>query len=157
MIRMTLHATPFALPNADVLTPGGSLTGSRDLYVGGATLVLIGHKDCKTTRQTLPFIDRIHKDGGRAVALMQDSPADAAGALLKLGLTLPFFSEASPYAFSAAIGIVTVPTLLFVEADGTVSRTSEAFRRTDIEAFAERLGAPKPVLENDTMPGFKPG
>jgi len=50
-----------------------------------------------------------------------------------------------------------VPTLLFIEADGTVALTSEAFRRPDIEAFAERLGAPKPVIANDTMPGFKPG
>ena len=32
-----------------------------------------------------------------------------------------------------------------------------SFRRPDIEAFAERLGAPKPVIANDTMPGFKPG
>lgn len=154
---MTLHATPFTLPHADVLTARGSIGSSSDLYAGGATLVLIGHKDCKTTRQTLPFIDRIHKDGGRAVALMQDSPADAAGAFVKLGLSLPFFSEASPYALSSGIGVVTVPTLLFIEANGVVSRSSEAFRRADIEAFAERLGAPKPVLENDTMPGFKPG
>jgi hypothetical protein len=154
---MTLHEAPFALPHADLLTPQGSITASSDLYAGRATLVMIGHKDCKTSRQTLPFIDRIHKDGGRAVALLQDSPTDAAGALVKLGLTLPFFSEVSPYAFSIGIGIVTVPTLLFIEANGTVSRTSEAFRRADIEAFAERLGVPKPVLENDTMPGFKPG
>ena len=51
----------------------------------------------------------------------------------------------------------TVPTLLFVEADGTVSLTSEAFRRPDIEAFAERLGVPRPAIANDTMPSFKPG
>ena len=59
--------------------------------------------------------------------------------------------------FAWKIGIATVPNLLFIEADGTVALTSEAFRRPDIEAFAERLGAPKPVIANDTMPGFKPG
>jgi hypothetical protein len=89
--------------------------------------------------------------------MLQDSPEDAAAGLAKLGLTLPFFCECNPYALSAAIGIMTVPTLLFIEADGTVALTSEAFRRPDIEAFALRLGAPKPVIENDTMPGFKPG
>lgn len=154
---MTLLATPFILPKAVLLTEEGVATSSNAIYAGGATLVAIGHMDCKTTRQTLPFIDRIHRDGGRAVALLQDSPAAAASALAKLGLTLPFFCEADPYELSIGIGIVTVPTLLFVEADGTVSQTSEAFRRPDIEAFATRLGAPKPVLENDTMPGFKPG
>ena len=154
---MALEATPFALPQAALLTPEGAGAPSRALYTGGPTLVMIGHMNCKTSRQTLPFIDRIHKDGGRAVAMLQDSPEDAAAGLAKLGLTLPFLCERSPYALSTAIGIVTVPTLLFIEADGTVALTSEAFRRPDIEAFAERLGAPKPVIANDTMPGFKPG
>jgi hypothetical protein len=154
---MALKATPFALPAAGLETPDGAAVTSSALHAGGATLVIVGHMNCKTTRQTLPFIDRIHKDGGRAVAMLQDSPEVAAAGLAKLGLDLPFFCERNPYALSAAIGLEVVPTLLFVESDGTVALTSEAFRRPDIEAFAERLGAPKPVIANDTMPGFKPG
>ena len=154
---MALLPTPFPLPQVDLLTREGKVTGSDVLHSGGATLVLFGHKNCKTTRQTLPFIDRIHKDGGRVVALLQDTPVEAAAALLKLGLSLPFFCEPSPYGLASTIGLATVPTLLFVESNGTVSLTSEAFRRPDIEAFALRLGAPVPVIENDTMPGFKPG
>lgn len=154
---MALKATPFALPPIELQGPDGSAVASSAMHAGGPTLVVVGHMNCKTTRQTLPFIDRIHKDGGRAMAMLQDSPEDAAAGLAKLGLALPFLCERNPYALSTAIGLVTVPTLLFVEADGTVALTSEAFRRPDIEAFAERLGAPKPVIANDTMPGFKPG
>jgi len=154
---MALKATPFPLPQAGLQKPDGSPVSAGAMIAGGPTLVIVGHLNCKTTRQTLPFIDRIHKDGGRVVAMLQDSPEDAAAGLAKLGLDLPFFCERNPYPFSAAIGLEVVPTLLFVEADGTVSLTSEAFRRPDIEAFAERLGAPKPVIADDTMPGFKPG
>lgn len=154
---MTLLATPFALPKADVVAPEGVVVDSGALHAGGATLVMIGHKNCKTTRQTIPFIDRIHKDGGRAVLLLQDSAADAAEALAKLSATIACFLEPNPYSLSTTLGLVTVPTLLFIEVDGTVSATSEAFRRADIEAFATRLGSPKPILENDVMPGFKPG
>lgn len=154
---MTLLATPFVLPESPLQKTDGSVVSSRALHAGGPTLVLIGHMNCKTSKQTLPFIDRIHKDGGRAVAMLQDSSEDAAAGLAKLGLDLPYFCERNPYALSTAIGLVTVPTLLFIEADGTVALTSEAFRRPDIEAFAVRLGAPKPVIANDTMPGFKPG
>ena len=154
---MPVKAAPFTLPVVELQKPDGSAVPSRALHEGGPTLVIIGHMNCKTSKQTLPFIDRIHKDGGRAVAMLQDSPEDAAAGLAKLGLDLPFYCERNPYALSAAIGLVTVPTLLFIEADGTVALTSEAFRRPDIEAFAERLGAPKPVIANDTMPGFKPG
>lgn len=154
---MSLKAAPFALPPTELQSPDGSAASSRALHANGPTLVMIGHMNCKTSKQTLPFIDRIHKDGGRAVAMLQDSPEEAAAGLAKLGLSLPFFCERNPYALSTAIGLVTVPTLLFIEADGTVALTSEAFRRPDIEAFAERLGAPKPLVANDTMPGFKPG
>ena len=154
---MALLPTPFRLPRTDLLTPDRRVESSEALYAGGPAVVLIGHKNCKTTRQTLPFVDRIHKDGGRAMALLQDTPAEASAALLKLGLTLPFLCEPDPYALSAAIGLDVVPTLLFIESNGTVVLTSEAFRRPDLEAFAKRLGAPVPVIENDTMPGFKPG
>lgn len=153
---MTLVAAPFVLPKSELQKPDGSVVSSSALHEG-PTLVIIGHMNCKTSKQTLPFIERIHKDGGRAVALLQDSPEDAAAGLAKLGLDLPYFCERNPYALSTALGIVTVPTLLFIEGDGTVALTSEAFRRPDIEAFALRLGAPKPVIANDTMPGFKPG
>ena len=154
---MALKAAPFALPVIDLEQSDGASTRSSALYAGGPTLVIVGHMNCKTTRQTLPFIDRIHKDGGRAVAMLQDSPQDAAAGLAKLGLDLPFFCERNPYSLSAAIGVGVAPTLLFIEADGTVVLTSEAFRRPDIEDFAQRLGAPKPVIANDTMPSFKPG
>ena len=154
---MALKAAPFALPQAGLQRPDGSAVSSNAIHAGGPTVVIIGHLNCKTTRQTLPFIDRIHKDGGRAVAMLQDSPEDAAAGLAKLGLDLPFFCERNPYALSTAIGVEVAPTLLFVEADGTVVLTSEAFRRPDIEAFAARLGVPKPVIANDTMPSFKPG
>ena len=71
---MTLLATPFPLPKAEVQKPDGSAAPSSAIHAGGPTLVIIGHLNCKTSRQTLPFIDRIHKDGGRAVAMLQDSP-----------------------------------------------------------------------------------
>ena len=83
---MTLLATPFALPMAELQKPDGSATPSSALHAAGPTLVLIGHMNCKTSKQTLPFIDRIHKDGGRAVAMLQDSPEDAAAGLLKQNL-----------------------------------------------------------------------
>ena len=142
---------------AAIVRADGTNASATALHEGGPTLVLVGHRSCKTTRQTIPFIDRILKDGGRAVLLMQDRPGDAAEALAKLNATIPFFSESDPYAFSAALGLVTVPTLLFVEANGTVASTSEAFNRAHIEAFAAKLGAPKPVIENDPMGAFKPG
>jgi hypothetical protein len=74
---MALKATPFALPVAELARPDGSATPSSALHADGPTLVLIGHLNCKTSKQTLPFIDQIHKDGGRAVTLTRFPPPSA--------------------------------------------------------------------------------
>lgn len=154
---MALLPAPFALPDAPVTDREGRASTLHVLTAGAPALLIFGHKDCKTTRQMLPYIDRIHRSGGRAFAVLQDAPDAALAALEKLGATLPFVSEADPFPFARAIGAEVVPTLLFVDADGRVSATSEAFRKPDIEAFAARLGVGTPVLPGDTMPAFKPG
>jgi hypothetical protein len=81
---MALKATPFALPQLELHKSDSCAVSSSAMHEGGPTLVIIGHMNCKTTRQTLPFIDRIRKDGGRALAMLQDSPEDAAAGLAAL-------------------------------------------------------------------------
>lgn len=154
---MPLLSAPFSLPDAPVLDANGVPSSTRALIAGRRTLLIFGHENCKTTRQTIPYVDRIHRSGGRAFAVMQDPVGAAAAALRKLGATLPFVSEADPYPFAQALSAEIVPALLLVEPDGTVSATSEAFRKADIESFAAQLGVPSPVLPGDAMPATKPG
>jgi hypothetical protein len=153
---MALPKTPFPLPDIAIQDSTGAPTSTRSL-AQGPMLLIFGHTGCKTTRQTIPYVDRIHCSGGRARALLQDTTEDAREGLKKLGADLPFATEAAPFPFARAVGADVVPILFFVESDGTVSATSEAFRKSDLEAFAAKLGAPSPVLPGDTMPGFKPG
>jgi hypothetical protein len=152
-----LPSVPFPLPDAPVLDADGNATSTRALVAGKRALLIFGHQNCKTTRQTLPYVDRIHRAGGRAFAVLQDPVGAAAEALRKLDATIPFVSEADPYPFAQAISAEIVPTLLLVEEDGTVSATSEAFSRAALESFAAKLGVASPVLPGDTMPATKPG
>jgi len=127
----------------------------------GEALFLIGHRNCKTTRQTLPYLDRIHRrrGPGRAVRLvLQDDPETARALAGEQGLAVPVRLEEDPYPVAAAVDLVTVPTLFLVGPEGRIERISEGFDRAGLEALAARLGVEGPLfLPEDDAPAFRPG
>src|SRR5439155_16329100 len=127
----------------------------------GAALVAVGHSDCETSRLTLPFVDRIHRQAapaGTVVAVLQDEAVDAQALVDELGLDMPVRLEAVPYPLAARLGLATVPTLYLVDVRGRIERVSEGLRRADVEAFAARLGVPAPLFEpGDYAPALRPG
>jgi hypothetical protein len=132
-----------------------------DAWRDGEALFLIGHRNCKTTRQTLPFLDRIHRRraaGRSVVAILQDDPATARELRASLDLALDVRLEADPYPVASALELVAVPTLFLVGRGGEIEGVCEAFVRAELEAFAERLGAPPPLFApEDDAPALRPG
>jgi len=142
-----------ALPDVE-----GHVAPLAPAWGDGRALVLLGHRDCKTTRQTLPYLDRIHRRGGRVLAVLQDDAATARALARELDLALPMRLEGDPYPLAAALGIWTVPTLILVEPSGAIAEVSEGFQRDDIEAFAARLGLEPPLfVPADNAPAQRPG
>ncbi len=143
----------------------GDLAGGErplaEAWAGGPALLLLGHRSCKTTRQTLPYVEQIHRRKGAAatvVAVLQDDAATARELVGEMGLTLPVLCEADPYPLAAALQLAVVPTLLLVDRDGRLAAFGEAFRKSDLEAFAARVGVAGPLFPpDDPMPAFKPG
>lgn len=145
-------------PEAALPDLAGSVAPLDTAWAEGPALVILGHRSCKTTRQALPYVDRMHRRGGRVLAVLQDDPETARELLGELDLVLPVRLEADPYALATALGITTVPTLMLVEPSGTIVAASEGFRRDDIEALAGRLGlAPPLFVPEDSAPAQKPG
>jgi hypothetical protein len=122
---------------------------------------MVGHSECFTTRWTLPFVDRVFRlvpAGAWVVAVLQDDTAAARALIAEQGLGLPVLLEPEPYAFSAALGLETVPSLLLVAETGRIEALSEGFRRSDLETFATRLGVAGPLFtEADQAPILRPG
>ena len=155
---MTLRL-PLRLPPLPLFDLEG---GERSLPLPGRQgLLLVGHSECFTTSSTLPFVDRVFRSlpaGVWVAAVLQDELPAAQALIEELGLGLPVLLEPQPYAFSAALGLSTVPSLLLVGEDGGVEAFSEGFRRADIESFAARLGLPGPLFtEVDQAPTLRPG
>ena len=120
-----------ALPDVE-----GRAAPLGEAWAGGPALVILGHRDCKTTRLALPYVDRMHRRGGRVLAVLQDDATAARELLRELDLALPVRLEADPYPLAAALGIATVPTLMLVGPTGAIIATSEGFARDDLETFA---------------------
>lgn len=151
-------APPARFPEAALPDLAGRVAPVADAWAAGAALVAIGHRDCTTTRRTLPYLDRMHRRGARVLAVLQDDAEAARALAAELSLALPLLLEADPYPLAAALGISSVPTLLLVEPGGSIVAASEGLRRGDLEAFAGRLGLAAPLFApEDEAPAHKPG
>jgi hypothetical protein len=151
-------------PFPHVSLPG--LDGEERPFVTAWTarpaLFLVGHRDCATTRLTLPFVDRIHRRrpaDASVIAILQDDPASARALADDLELALPILVEADPYPLAAELKLRSAPTVLLVGTDGAILRTSEGFRRDDLEAMALAIGMVGPLFtEADAgVPARRPG
>jgi hypothetical protein len=132
----------------------------EEAWSDGDALVLIGHGECRTTRLSLPYVDRIHRRRARGEVrlVLQDEPAAAGALVAELGLALPVLLDRDPYPLAQAVGLATVPTLFLVGGGGAIARVSEAFSRAELEACAGRLGVPGPLFAaEDQAPTFRPG
>ena len=131
-----------------------------EVWSSGPALLLIGHSDCSTTRETPPFLDRIHRrrTRGAATAILQDDVEDARDLVRELELELPIRLEPDPYMLATAVDLVTVPTIFAVNARGEIARVSEGLSRADLESFASHLGAQGSLFgPEDTVPALRPG
>jgi AhpC/TSA family len=132
-----------------------------EAWSNGDALFLVGHRDCKTTRETIPYFDRIHRrsGGGHAVRLVLQDDTDTARTLVStMGLAVPVRLEADPYPLAQSLNVVTVPTLFLVDRAGKIAHVTEAFNRAELEMLAARMGVAGPLFAaDDKAPAFKPG
>jgi len=155
---MTKTAGPFprvSLPGIDA--PARPIA---EVWSSGPALLLIGHSDCPVTRETLPYLDRIHRrrNRGTAMAILQDEVGEARDLVRELQLELPIRLESDPYTLSAAVDLLTVPTIFALNAEGEIAIVSEGLSRADLESLAGHLGTEGALFgPEDTVPALRPG
>lgn len=154
-------SAPEAFPAIALPDLEGRLQPLEDAWAEGEALVLVGHLDCRTTRQVLPYVDRIHRRrraGTRVVLVLQDDREAARAVVDELDLGVPVRLEPDPYPLARALGLGAVPTLYLVERGGRIERGSVGFSRADLQGFATRLGVRGPLFApEDEAPELRPG
>jgi hypothetical protein len=156
-----LAAAGSLFPGLVLEDPAGLPLEPKSFWSQGEALFVLGHRNCKTTRQTLPYVELIHRRGaapGRVLVVLQDDRQAALELAGELDLTVPLACEPEPYPLSQALGLEVVPSLLLVSTDGRVLQACEAFRKPELDAFAARLGVSGSLFAaDDPMPAMKPG
>jgi hypothetical protein len=154
------YGAPASFPALSLAGIDGGEHPLSEAWRGGPAVIVVGHSGCDTTRFTLPYVDRVHRERtrGTALAVLQDEPGDARALVERLGLTLPVVLDRDPYPLVSALALPLVPVVFLVREGGAVEVASEAFLRADLEAFAARLGVPAPFFRpGDKAPGRRPG
>ena len=93
------------------------------------------------------------------IAILQDDADSARELRHDLELALPVLLEKDPYPVAAELGLRSVPTVMLVGTDGRIARTSEGFRRDDLEAMAREIGMAGPLFTDADagVPARRPG
>jgi hypothetical protein len=154
-----LSSGPFPRLSLETLAPEETKP-LASAWTGGEAVILHGHRNCKTTRQTLPFVDRMHRrrTKGTVAAVLQDDRDTAAALVAEQGLALPVFLEQDPYPLAAQVSLEVVPTVFLIRGDGTVEKAVQGFHKAELEGMAARLGVEGPLfLPEDDAPATRPG
>lgn len=118
------HATRAALPDVEPSQKGMNLKSAVpgvDWNKNGRTLVMAISTQCHFCTESLPLFQRITSDSGphiRTLALLPQTKADAAEYLRKGGVRVDDIRQLT----LSSIGVQGTPTLLLVDAAGTVTR-----------------------------------
>jgi hypothetical protein len=152
---------PRAFPLVALSDLDGRLCPLDEAWSEGRALILVGHADCRTTRDCLPYLDRVHRrrgEGTSTLLVLQDDENAARSLVSELSLVVPVRLEPDPYPLARALLLEAVPTLYLVEPGGRIDRVSVGFRRKELEELARRLGVSGPLFSpGEDAPEFRPG
>ncbi len=145
----------------DVGAPSPRVPGATQ---SGAHALLFYKVTCPTCQVAAPAMERFEiAYPGRIRGVGQDPDAALARFAGAFGMTFGSVADAPPYAFSDAYEIEHVPTLVIVDAEGTVADVVESWDRDGVNRGSARLASllgaePVTISEpGDGLPAFRPG
>jgi hypothetical protein len=140
-----------------------SLPGSRHAFpAGGAALIVFVKEDCETCNTAAPVVEAFHKAyGGKIQVLMPaQSGEDNAVFSARHGLTVPVLEDTGCQT-SFDWDIEIVPSVFWMNADGTVRDHFEGFVRSEWEKLSAGLAAsldlPAARIDWESLPPWRPG
>jgi peroxiredoxin len=133
----------------------------------GPVLLAFFKISCPVCQFTFPFIERIFERYGGGAAqiwgISQDDAADTNDFCKEFELTFTAFPDGDGYPVSNLYRITNVPSLFFVEPDGTIGLSVTGFSKKDLAEISQKVAAANrkqavPLFApSDIVPDYKPG
>ncbi len=154
-------------PSFSLKAPDGKQYALSKLLERGPVVAAFYKVSCPVCQFTFPYLQRVYERYGRGdvtfLGICQDSPAEAHKFAKEYGVTFPMVTDEKGYPASNAYGLTNVPTIFFIDTDGTVKISSMGFSRPDLEQIARELAERQKIsltplfAKNENIPEFKPG
>ena len=140
-----------------------SLSGQIHAFKGGCRhLVVFVKEDCETCNTAAPVVEALHRAYGQKVSVLMPGQSGEGNRVLRdrHDLTFPILDDAACQT-SFDWDIEIVPSVFWIEADGTVRSHFEGFVRDEWRALnadmAESLEMPQAQIDWESLPVWRPG
>ena len=151
-------------PEFELQDLGGAPQSLAAILGRGPALLAFFKVSCPVCQYTLPFLERIYQGAGREkgavqiIGVSQDKPEATRQFNQEFGVTFPALVDdpAKGYVVSNAYGLSTVPSLVLIEPDGSVSLSGAGFTKRHLEALGHRMGV-SPFRPGERVPDERPG
>jgi peroxiredoxin len=154
-------------PGFSLKTFGGKECSLADALKRGPVVLAFFKISCPVCQFTFPFLERLQQryggDGVTFLGISQDDARATSDFCKAYGVTFPVLLDEKGYPVSNGYSLTSVPTIFFMETDGTVKLSSTGFVRADLESIAAELSDRQklslaPLFRTDeNVPGNKPG
>ena len=136
--------------------PDGTEHSFEEILARGPALLAFYKISCPVCQMTFPFLERLSEGGILPVyGVSQNDAEDTRDFCREFGVTIPVLLDSEDAGFQASneYGIVSVPTLFLVGADGVIARVTEGWRKQEMAA----LGGPGLFRQGENVPEWKAG
>lgn len=164
---MVALASGSKAPGFTLSTMDGKQLSLNDALSRGPVVLAFFKVSCPVCQYAFPFLERIFKSAGSKVSVLgvsQNDKKDTAAFNKEFGITFPvLLDDTSAYPVSNAYGLTNVPTIFWIEPDGTIEVSSVGWVKQDIEDIHRKvseLGAQdvKSLFRPDEqVPAYRPG
>jgi peroxiredoxin len=157
--RRTLIAAGAPAPSFELLGLDATTRSLKEILSGGPVLLIFYKISCPVCQFTLPFLQRLSANPSlQVIGISQDDLSATRSFTQRLGVTFPTLLDrgSEGYPASNAYGLSSVPALVLVESDGSVTRAFNGFSKRDLEEIGARAGV-APFAPGEHVPEWKAG
>jgi peroxiredoxin len=166
---MTKIVAETTAPNFTLKSLDGKEFALAKLLEKGPVVAGFFKISCPVCQFTFPFVERLYRryggDGVTFLGISQDDAPSTREFAKEYGVTFPMLldEKSKGYVASNAYGLTSVPTIFFIETDGTVKTISMGFERDPLESMGRALAERKKIAPaalfraDESVPAQRPG
>jgi peroxiredoxin len=167
---MTHIAAGNPAPDFTLQALDGKNYALKQLLQRGPVIAAFFKVSCPVCQFTFPFLQRIYQryaEGANTAAtflgISQDNAAATKKFMQEFGVTFPVALDPDGYPASNAYGLTNVPTIFFIDTDGTAKLISLGFEKQTLEDIAKALAERQKLTPatlfrpEESIPAHKPG